>query len=154
MSLSCVRAPLEPPPHLDQHPRNLGWARQGLSGAGAVPSLGGVQPSPAPQRPEIPTPREGADVESEHKMSHKETTNPGKAPQPWAGFGEGCCGSSFRPSWLCLPHTRRRFLFNTPCSAGFSEFLVLGDHKFLCFWSATFSSSSALLPNSLGATGV
>lgn len=70
------------------------WASLGV---GAVTSFGKVQQSPVLQRSQIPIPRKEIWNPSTKCLTKKQPSQ-GKVPQPWARFGEGCCGSRFRTS--------------------------------------------------------
>lgn len=148
LSVSCGWASVELSSHTDQYHRNLGWTRQVFHDTGAC-DLILLDWSPALQGSEwMMFPREGVVVEFKHVVSCKETKS-GKSCTTLGQVWCGLYGFRFRTSWLwqgvCLIPGEE----SSPTSlwsAGFLEFIFMGDHKFSCFWSATFSSSSAPVP--------
>lgn len=117
---------MEPPSPLDPHHRSLGWGSLGLGPLLVKPNnllLSKGQRSPLPGQEQMRNPSTKCHTQKQPSL--------GKAAQPWARSGEGCCGSSFRTlGCVCLTpgeDSSPTFL----CSAGFSEFLIAGDHKFL-----------------------
>lgn len=142
---------MEPSSRVDQYHRNLGWTRQVFSGTGGC-NLVLLNSSPALQGPvRVMFPREAVDVESGHVASCKEIVNSGKSCTTLSQVWCVLYGFRFR-TWFWLGICLISGEVSSPtsfCSEVFSEFLFMGDHKFLCFWSVTFSSNSARLPCSL-----